>query len=61
MSKFKLGELVHLNSGSPPLTIITIPEDNTSYNYECSWIKSDGTIEMADFNEACIRPSTVKS
>lgn len=58
MSKFNVGDIVYLNSGSPPMTVKEAQSDNVeeaqSDYYACCWTKSDGAIEQAEFDERCI-------
>ena len=50
MAKFKKGDIVYLNSGSPPLTVMFYGSDDEAVHV--TWI-SDGKSEETSMNEAC--------
>lgn len=49
----ELGKLVHLNSGSPALTITDIDEDEGMVTVE--WVSEDGRPQQAIFPVECVR------
>lgn len=51
MNPFKPGDIVVLNSGSPPLTVIKIEDDKTTV----LWIDKDGNQRMNRLPSVCFQ------
>jgi uncharacterized protein YodC (DUF2158 family) len=58
VSKFKIGDVVVLNSGSPSMTVTTIEEGEADTGgddiYTC-WIDPAGKEHTSSFPEACLK------
>ncbi len=50
--KFKIGDVVKLNSGSPTMTIVDIQQDGTC---ECKWISKSDEVKTEIFVAEALR------
>jgi len=53
-NKFKIGDIVQLNSGGPEMTVKTIL-DSAGGNYRCQWFAGK-KLESGDFPLASLKP-----
>lgn len=54
--ELKIGSIVRLNSGGPPMTVSRILEDGQII---CTWRHNDGTLDRAEFHPAMLAPAPV--
>ncbi len=59
MAKFKVGEVVYLNSGSPKLTVCDPSQGPFGLDITVSWIDNAGNIKRMGLPEECF--TTVQS
>jgi uncharacterized protein YodC (DUF2158 family) len=53
MAKFKVGDLVQLNSGSPDLSVTHTYKETVGV----VWTDKDGGIQRFEFPEVCLKPA----
>ena len=62
MPKFKAGDIVHLKSGGPNMTLeVVLPKQKNVPNYIgyiCIWFKDDCSLERAEFSEETLQKET---
>lgn len=55
-AKFKVGDVVRLNSGGPPMTVTGVRDPDV---LRCMWLLDDGTNDVAEFSAACVTKAKV--
>ncbi|MGP2461431.1 YodC family protein [Pantoea ananatis] len=56
-AKYKVGDIVQINSGGPEMTVQALPSVGTAGNYVCQWFAGK-KLENGRFQEASLKPVT---
>ncbi len=56
-AKFKVGDIVQINSGGPKMTVRSTPSAGNGGNYDCQWFAGK-KLESGRFPESSLKPVT---